>query len=125
GGVGSRKACATGAAVDSGVKESTMFGSKRTAVGVVIALVVATGGRGSADQSKLADAVKARDRATVQTLLKQHADVNAPTADGSTALYYAAENNDLEIVKALIAAGADVNAANRYGITPLALAAVN
>ena len=102
-----------------------MLRSKTTAVGVVMALVVATSGRGSADQNKLADAVKARDRATVQTLLKQHADVNAPTADGSTALYYAAENNDLEIVKALIAAGADVNAANRYGITPLARAAVN
>jgi uncharacterized protein len=102
-----------------------MFGSKRTAVGVVMTLVVAAGGRGAADQAKLADAVKARDRATVQTLLKQHADVNVPAADGSTALYYAAENNDLEIVKALIAAGADVNAANRYGVTPLALAAVN
>ena len=99
--------------------------SNYTAALIAIALVAAAGGRGAADQHKIADAVKARDRAAVQTLLKQHADVNAATADGSTALYYAAENNDLEMVKALIAAGADVNAANRYGVTPLALAAVN
>jgi len=102
-----------------------MMRSKGTAVGVVMALVIATSGRGSADQNRLADAVKAGDRAAVRTLLQQHADVNVATADGSAPLYWAAQNNDLEIVKLLIAAGANVNAANRYGVTPLALAAVN
>jgi hypothetical protein len=38
--------------------------------------------------------------------LKQHADVNADRRR-QHGVYYAAENNDLEIVKALIAAGAD------------------
>src|SRR5262247_646635 len=79
--------------------------SRKSAIGAAVLLVMAAGSRGSADSAKLVDAAKARDRAAVQTLIKQHADINAPAADGSTALYYAAENNDLEMVKALIAAG--------------------
>jgi ankyrin repeat protein len=88
-------------------------------------LVMITGGGASADQHQLADAVKARDRAAVRALLQQHADVNVRGADGSTALYWAAQNNDLETATMLIKAGADVNAANRYGVSPLALACVN
>jgi ankyrin repeat protein len=97
----------------------------KSVIGIAIVLVAAAAGRGVADQNRLVDAVKARDRSAIRTLLQQHADVNAATADGSTALFFAAENNDLETVKLLIAAGADVNAANRYGVSPLALAAVN
>ena len=99
--------------------------STKSVIGVAIVLVAAAAGRGVADQNRLVDAVKAHDRSAIRTLLQQHADVNAATADGSTALFFAAENNDLETVQLLIAAGADVNAANRYGVSPLALAAVN
>jgi ankyrin repeat protein len=98
---------------------------KGTAVGGVMVLMMVTGGGASADQDRLADAVKARDRAAVRTLLQQHADVNVRAADGSTALYWAAQNDDLETATMLIKAGADVNAANRYGVSPLALACVN
>ena len=98
--------------------------SKGIAFGGLL-LVMVTGGGASADQNRLADAVKARDRAAVRALLQQHADVNVRGADGSTALFWAAQNDDLETARMLINAGADVNAANRYGVSPLALACVN
>jgi uncharacterized protein len=107
------------------LREPMMLRAKGTAAGAVLLLIVAAGGRGTAEQNRLADAVKGRDRAAVRTLLQQHPDVNVAAADGSTPLYWAAQNNDLDTVKLLIAAGADVNAANRYGVSPLALACVN
>jgi ankyrin repeat protein len=75
--------------------------------------------------SSLADAVKNGDRAAAISLLKQHADVNAPEADGTTALHWAVRQDDREMVDRLIKAGAKVKAANRYGVTPLYLACVN
>jgi uncharacterized protein len=45
--------------------------------------------------------------------------------DGTTALHWAAQNDDVQKAGQLLAAGANVKAANRYGVTPLALAATN
>ena len=50
-------------------------------------------------------------------------DANAAEADGTTALHWAVEHDDLELATALLAAGAKVRVANRYGVTPLHLAA--
>lgn len=75
--------------------------------------------------AQLAQAVKSGDKAAVQSLLRQHVDVNAAEADGTTALHYAVRNDDLDLANRLIGAGANVKAANRYGVTPLYLAAVN
>jgi ankyrin repeat protein len=75
--------------------------------------------------AKLAEAVKNGDKTAVASLLQQKVDVNAPEADGTTALAWASRNDDLEMADRLIKAGADVKAANRYGITPLYLACVN
>jgi uncharacterized protein len=61
----------------------------------------------------------------VRTLLQRRADVNAPQADGMTALHWAAYHDDVESVALLVRAGANVKAANRYGITPLTLAITN
>ncbi len=55
---------------------------------------------------------------------RPRADVNARTADGTSALHWAAYRNDLDLVNRLLAAGADVNAKNDYGSTPLSEAAV-
>ena len=49
----------------------------------------------------------------------------ATTADGTTALHWAARQSDTALVERLLRDGADANAANRYGITPLQLAAEN
>jgi ankyrin repeat protein len=76
-------------------------------------------------ESPLIEAVKALDRTTVRTLLQKRADVNAAEADGTTALYWAAEKSDPELVELLIRAAANPNAKTRYGFTPLAMAAVN
>jgi len=73
----------------------------------------------------LADAAEKTDRATLRSLLKQHADPNAPQADGVTALHWAAGVDDLETARILTGAKAHANATNRYGVTPLSLACQN
>ena len=74
---------------------------------------------------RLIEAVKAGDRAAVRTLIAQGVDVNAPEPDGTTALHWAAETDDLETVQALLRARANAGATNRNRITPLSLAAAN
>jgi ankyrin repeat protein len=69
--------------------------------------------------SEAADAAQNRDTEALRTLVKQHANVNSPQPDGTTALHWAAHWNDLDTVKLLIGAGANAKAANRYGATPL------
>src|SRR5438309_6701478 len=71
-----------------------------------------------AANSPLADAAEKQDRASIRTLLKQHADVNAPQIDGMTALHWAACRDDFETAKVLVKAGANVKVENRYGVTP-------
>ena len=79
----------------------------------------------AASQSPLADSAEKSDHAAIRTLLKQHADVNAPQADGMTALHWAAYRDDFESAKALVEAKASVAVTNRYGVTPLSLACQN
>ena len=74
---------------------------------------------------RLADAAERQDRAAIENLLKQGADVNAPQPDGATALQWAVHWDDLNAVERLLGAGAAVNAANDHGVTPLALACEN
>ncbi len=73
--------------------------------------------------SDVADAVEQRDVATLRKLVGQHARVNDPQADGTTALHWAAHWNDLESFTLLLRAGANAKAVNRYGATPLSEAA--
>jgi ankyrin repeat protein len=61
----------------------------------------------------------------VRAALARKADVNAAQIDGSTALHWAAEHDDLDMVDQLIRAGARVTARTREGVTPLQLAASN
>ena len=70
-------------------------------------------------------AVKAGNGAAVQALLKQRVNVNAPEADGTTALHWASRADDLGMVRTLLRAGGNAKLANRYGVTALQLAAVN
>lgn len=79
----------------------------------------------AAGTSPVADAAMQGDKSAVRALLQQKSDVNAPQADGATAIEWAAYRNDLELADLLIAAGADVKVANREGVTPLWLAAEN
>ena len=75
--------------------------------------------------SPVADAAMNGDHKAVAALIAQRADVNAPQADGATALQWAVYRDDLPMIERLLVAGARVNAANRHGTTPLALACIN
>jgi uncharacterized protein len=78
-----------------------------------------------AEDLRLVEAVKNRDRTTVRSLLEQHVNVNAAQPDGTTALAWAANRDDLETADLLIRAGAKPDLANEYGVTPLSLACTN
>ena len=85
-----------------------VVGSGITLCGVALAFSFVAFGAAS---SPIADAAMQGDRTAVRSLIAQKADVNAPQADGATALQWAAYNNDLETADMLIAAGANVKAA--------------
>ena len=74
---------------------------------------------------RLADAAQRREIETVRALLDQGVDVDAPQADGATALAWAVHWDDLATADLLLGAGADVDAANDLGVTPLMLAGLN
>lgn len=77
----------------------------------------------AAGDLRLVEAAKRRDVEAVIGLLKQRVDANVPQADGTTALHWAVQAEDLHLTDLLIRAGADVNAATQYGVTPIAIAA--
>jgi uncharacterized protein len=85
----------------------------------IVALAAALAFGASSADLRLLEAVKNDDVAGVRTLLAQHADVNAPDVDGTTALIYAAHQNNADLVKLLLGGGANAKAANRYGVTAL------
>jgi ankyrin repeat protein len=76
----------------------------------------------AAGDLRLAEAARDRNHAAVVALLSEKVDVNAPQADGTTALAWAAHWEDVEILERLLRAGADPNRATDYGVTPLSLA---
>src|SRR5262245_24910032 len=79
-----------------------------------IALVAAAGFAAPAEDLRLIDAVKNRDRAAVRVLMDQHVNVNAAQPDGTTALAWAVNRDDQETADLLIRAGAKVNTVNDY-----------
>jgi uncharacterized protein len=79
---------------------------------------------GASPAAPLAEAVEKKHFATVGSLIGA-GDVNAPQADGMTALHWAARHDALEAAQALVAVKANPNAENRYGVTPLSLACTN
>ena len=62
-------------------------------------------------QSGLADAAMRHDNAAVRSLIDGGADVNAPQADGATALHWAAHYGDSDLARLLLEAGADASVA--------------
>ena len=75
--------------------------------------------------SDIADAVMNRNAVALQALLSDGTDVDEPQLDGSTALHWAALNDDVTSAGLLIEAGADPLVTNRTGATPMRLAAIN
>jgi uncharacterized protein len=100
--------------------------SVHTLLGCALVITSALMGADSVlPRSTAIDAARNGDRATLQTLIRQKADINGADADGSTALHWACYRDDVEIAGLLLRAGAKVNAATDLGATPLWLAAQN
>ena len=78
----------------------------------------------AADTALLTAAESGDHLAAMRLLSARGTNVNAAGADGSTAIMYAAANNDLELVRALIKAGANVKLANQFGTSALTEAAI-
>lgn len=89
------------------------------AIGVLLLGVSPQSQQAPPPDRQVARAAEQRDVAAVRTLLRGRADVNGATADGSTALLWAAYYSDRELVRVLLDAGANPNVRNRYGVTPL------
>jgi ankyrin repeat protein len=79
----------------------------------------------AAAETPLLDAAQSDDYATALRLIgAKGTDVNATGADGSTAIMYAAANNDLELVRALIKAGANVRLETQLGTSAITEASI-
>jgi ankyrin repeat protein len=75
--------------------------------------------------TRIAEAAKDRKPESVAALIKQHADVSVPLGDGSTALHWVAQWDDVATADLVLRAGAGVDALTANGVTPLSLACVN
>jgi ankyrin repeat protein len=90
---------------------------------MLVAAALATSvAHAAAQDLRLVQAARAAERAQAIALLDRKADPNQGSADGTTALHWAARNNDSLLVDRLLRAGARPHPENRYGITPIALA---
>ena len=67
----------------------------------------------------LIDAIKDGDPTRLQSLLDQGSDVNDPAADGTTALHWAAHQNNASVAALLLEAGAETDLRNNDGVTAL------
>jgi len=72
----------------------------------------------------LPDLVELQNREAALRAIAEGGDVNERSADGTTALHWAAHQGDVELVERLLAEGADATVRNDYGVTPIAAAAV-
>jgi ankyrin repeat protein len=95
----------------------TRFGRALTAAATGALLVLASFAV-RADDS-IADLIEAGRRAEALAAIEGGADVDAPQADGTTPLHWAAYRIDAELVRALLAHGATPSSTNRFGSAPL------
>ena len=78
----------------------------------------------AAAEPGLIEIVERGDRAAALAMLAKGANPNTPGPDGTTALMWAAANDDVELVRALVKAGADVKAKNHFGTSAITEAAI-
>jgi ankyrin repeat protein len=91
---------------------------------VVIGILIAAVSMAMPAKPTLLDAAESGDRATALRLLAERADPNTVGPDGTTAIMFAAHNEDLPLVQALIKAGANVKLKNQFGTSAISEAAI-
>src|SRR5688572_20460408 len=89
---------------------------------LVIVILATLAADAVAQDLRLVQAARGAEQAQAIALLGAGADPNQRSADGTTALHWAARNNDAVLVDRLLRAKAAPHPANRYGATPIALA---
>ena len=87
--------------------------------GAVAGLLLFSSTAAAGATSEVADAAMRGDREAVRAALARKADVNAAQVDGTTALHWAVERDDVELAELLLSVGARVSARTREGVTPL------
>ncbi|HLK48554.1 MAG TPA: ankyrin repeat domain-containing protein [Bryobacteraceae bacterium] len=90
----------------------------------VLAFLAAPAWSASLNNADLIKAVRAGDITAVHAMIQRGANVNEPEANGTTALHWAAYQEDVPMVKSLLAAGAKVRVANEFGSSPMQEAAI-
>ena len=75
----------------------------------LIVLLMAAGTAAATDDLGLVESARTQDSSKVRALLDGKADANVRSADGSTALLWAAHWNDLATAERLVRARADAN----------------
>ena len=95
-------------------------------IGLWVGMLVSalTPGAAAGADVRIADAAMHSQRDAVRTLIQQKVDVNSTQPDGSTALHWVVQHDDLDTAQLLIRAGAKADTPTRYGVTPLYLASV-
>lgn len=91
---------------------------------VLAAVVVSIASLASAAGPTLLDAAGQGNRVAALALLAKGANPNVASPDGTTAVMWAASNDDVELVRALIKAGANVKLKNQFGTTAITEAAI-
>jgi ankyrin repeat protein len=99
----------------------------RTLCGICLTVALAAGVASGATNGSngLAEAAKNQQKASIQSLLKQKADVNARDMEGMTALIWAAHWNDADMVQMLLKAGADASLKSNFDDSALYEACLN
>src|SRR6185295_10020709 len=89
----------------------------------VTLLIIGAASIASAAGPTIVDSSEKGDRAAVLGMLAKGANPNTASADGTTAVMWAASNDDVELVRALVKAGANVKLRNQFGTTAITEAA--
>jgi len=102
--------------------DASKTGMHRFISGSFVAAVLLAGSI-NASAEGLSELLETGNRALALEQISRGAEVDALSVDGTTALFWAVYQKDLDLVQHLLAGGADPNISNAYGASPMSVAA--